>query len=259
MNPINPLENLAKMDYPGRVVLMGVNPEGLIFVGYVITGRSPSSQARKLVLSEINTEEPSIQVVPTAENLLRRNETSLLIYPAINIRGGIVVGNGQQTSSIPTNGLDDAVASLNFGLKNWTYEPDAPNFTPRITGCFAVRIPNRYTTNRVSYYLALSILKQGKGGSKELQIFEVPLLNGSGKLISTYTGENIDPLPSFRGEPLNFEVPWDNVEKAVNAVYEALAPKPRQQDFRVAVAGIYAKEHDFHSFHHFIRNRHDRG
>jgi IMP cyclohydrolase len=84
------------MAYPGRVVIIGKTPSGnLPFVVYCITGRSPSSQARRIVF-----EEARAVVRPTDDELLETGDPELLLYPAIMISQGIAVSNGRQTSSI---------------------------------------------------------------------------------------------------------------------------------------------------------------
>ena len=231
------LENLAKREYPGRVILAGVNPQGAIFICYAITGRSSSSQARKLVFSD----QPNmISVTPTDEEELKKGNPDLLVYPAIHFNPTsdlpphVVVSNGNQTRAIESflhrswemhNG--DPIVILRNALSTFEYEPDKPNFTPRISACCVY--PN----------IALSIVKRHPAGQAIRHYFEVPLIKSQGQFISTYTGENKDPLPSFRGEPSDFGLPWENLDSFVVEVYKALGPREgKPNDFRVAVAGV---------------------
>jgi IMP cyclohydrolase len=234
-------ENLAKMEYPGRVIVIGKSLEGDGIVMYAITGRSPSSQARLL---ERDRSKNRILVKPTDEETLKSGDPDLLIYPAIIIGEGIAVSNGKQTADInplfrekkqPTEILASA-------LKNWEYEPDEPNYTPRISGC-------------LFNGAALSIIKREDDGSVLRNYFEIPLIPGRGKMIATYTGINENPLPSFFGEPVDVGLPYPDAEKAAQAMYEALGPD-NEKDFRVAAVAVY---HDTQGAATIaIKNRHGR-
>lgn len=239
---VEELEALAKMEYPGRVIIIGESPEAHDVVLYAITGRSPASQARRL---KLNKRYQQIFVKPTDKKLLKKGNPDLLVYPAIYVRWkAIAVSNGKQTRDIKAYFETQAkpVNVLVSALYKWEYEPDS-NYTPRISGC---------AINGA----ALSIIKRGADGSAVKHYFEVPLIAGKGKMITTYTGVNENPLPSFKGEPLDVGLPWNNVEEAVDAMYDALGPKEGQPDFRVGVAGIYVKD-GFASIK--VKNRCDLG
>ena len=234
-------EDLARMEYPGRVIVIGTSPKGYGIVMYAITGRSPSSQARML---EIDADQTRILVKPTDEETLKSGDPDLLIYPAIIIGEGIAVSNGKQTADItplfkekkkPT----DILASA---LSGWSYEPDEPNYTPRISGC-------------LFNGAALSIIKRADDGSAMRNYFEIPLTPGRGRMIATYTGINENPLPSFAGEPVDVILSSDNADTAVAAFYEALGPADGGKDFRVAAAAVYRTTDG--SISAAIRNRHE--
>jgi IMP cyclohydrolase len=210
------------MEYPGRVIVIGMSPAGDQVVMYAITGRSPSSQARKLERAE-----DRILVKPTDEETLRSGDPELLIYPAIIIEKGIAVSNGKQTEDIPLrfSAAQRPIEVLDSALHRWEYEPDEPNYTPRISGC-------------VFNGAALSIIKRGDNGSAIREYFELPLIAGRGRMIATYTGTNLNPLPSFSGEPLEVGLPYRSADEAVTALYEALGPAGKN-DFRVAAATVY--------------------
>jgi len=221
------LDVLEKMDYPGRVIILGKSPNENDVAMYAITGRSPSSQARKL---EYDETEKILTVKPTEEKTLKTGNPDLLIYPAIMIKDGIAVSNGKQTSDIlPEFNLAsrlEAVQVLVASMKKWSFEDDGPIFTPRISGC----IYNGY---------ALSMIKRSASGSAEKHFFEFSPAPGSGKMIATYQGINADPLPSFSGEPYDIEIPFKNPDKACEALYNALGPKQGGNDFRVACACVF--------------------
>ncbi|MBU1201337.1 MAG: IMP cyclohydrolase [Nanoarchaeota archaeon] len=249
------LEALAEMEYPGRVIIIGKSTENHDVVLYAVTGRSTSSQERTIKMDEGMER---FEVQPFKEAKITDEQRALLEYPAImvkNFRSGIVVSNGKQTTDFVKRkhnkkflffGQNNAVQVLERALKNWSYEPDEPNYTPRISGCI---LPGS---------AALSIIKRSWDMKPEKHYFEVPLVNGKGKMIATYTGVNVNPLPSFQGEPINVNIQWFTARDAVEAMYEALAPKEGKPDFRVAVAGIYINRNQkFYDVNAHVKNRHE--
>jgi len=239
------LENLEAMEYPGRVIIIGKDNSGEnIIVIYAITGRSSSSQARKLIM-----EKGAVWTKPTDETILRRGNIDLLVYPAIYVVKGIAVSNGRQTEDIIEHLYQSQSPPevLRSALEHWDYEPDAPNFTPRISGCI---LPEEKA--------ALSIIKRASDGSSIKSIYEIPLISGRGKMITTYNGENQEPLPSFSGEPLDAGFEEQSVEDVAEAVYQALAPKKQGKDYRVAVACLFSKDLAENEYEVHIINRHER-
>ncbi len=125
------MDIVKSMVYPGRIIIIGTAPAGQRVVLYSITGRSPSSQARRL---EIDKQAGSIFVKPTDEQTLKTGNPDLLVYPAMiwDSHNGVAVSNGKQTRDVAnmlaadSNPLDVLVGSLS----SWEYEPDDPNFTP---------------------------------------------------------------------------------------------------------------------------------
>lgn len=218
------LKKVTTLEYPGRIIIMGKTPAGEHMALYAITGRSPSSQARKLV---IDGKKQVIDVVPTDEKTLKTGQVDLLIYSAFMYSKGFIIGNGKQTGGIST-AMDTslpAVEVLARGQRDWEFEHDEPNCTPRISGCI--------TTNT-----ALSIIKSAADGTSVRRYFEIPMIAGVGHMISTYTGENTNPLPSFRGEPVEVGLPFTTTQNAADTLYEALAPAEGKPDFRVAAAAV---------------------
>jgi IMP cyclohydrolase len=246
------LEEMARMDYPGRLIIMSRDISGdCDVVGYGLTGRSSSSQARKLVLSEDKTK---IFVEPTNyEQMLKDYKSGkvganpdLLIYLAIEIRNDcIAVSNGKQTSDISfwMRSRDSPKEVLERALTKWTYEPDAPNNTPRIAGVF--------TKNRA----ALAIIRRKKDGTEFRNYYRYDFKPGEGRLIATYTGVNLDPLPSFHFDPLEVRLAGKTPEEVCNNIYDALAPK-KALDFRIAVATVFQNRKDFSNVI-YVKNRHE--
>lgn len=239
------LEKLIEKDYPGRVIIIGSEKTGRnLVVLYAITGRSPSSQARKIEFSD-----HKFLVKPTDESILKTGNVDLLIYPAILLSDGISVSNGKQTDDIQAaaRGAENAVHVLETSLANWDYEPDVPTFTPRISGCI---LPSNNA--------AFSIIKRAEDGSAQREYFEIPLIPGQGKMISTYTGINKDPLPSFIGSPEDVFLTETSAEDMAAAAYEAMKPKETHYDFRVAVVCVYGDPMDNKRYTFSIINRIER-
>ncbi len=237
------LENLVSKEYPGRIIILGQDRDGRnAVVIYAITGRSPSSQARKLEHSQ-----DTIWVKPTDKKLLERGNIDLLIYPCVFcLSQGIAVSNGKQTVDVMAclGQGESAAEILAFALKNWDFEPDAPAYTPRISGCL---LPNRKA--------ALSLIRRGPDGEVLRNVYEFPLFAGKGKMIMTYRGGNLDPLPTFSGEPLDLEITGSSPQKVAEGIYEALKPENRQKDFRVAVACVFSSDMSSKKFRVHIINR----
>lgn len=239
------LKSLSKREYPGRVIILGKDKSGeKDVVIYAITGRSPSSQARKLEL-----ENDGIWAKPTDEEVLKKGNRDLLIYPAMFFYRGIVVSNGKQTIDIKASlgeGRDPAEI-LELALHNWDYEPDSPIFTPRISGCI---LPQKTP--------ALSIIRRGPDGSSIKNIYEIPLEAGKGKMITTYAGENRDPLSTFSEEPVDIEIEEEKADAMAEAVYNALEPEQGKKDFRVALACVFSSDVNSGEFEIYIINKYER-
>ncbi len=259
------LEKLAEMEYPGRFIIIGkdTNATKNNIVIYGITGRSESSQARTLEFDEKNN---LIFTKPSDEKKISEGIQSLLIYPAIIFlpeERGIAVSNGYQTNLINTlmknypnrNAgiaiLEDALTKshliydLKQGMIDVTcYEPDSPNFTPRISGCLKGR----------SAGLHLVVKEDGCFNKK---CWPVELEPGKGKLISTYTGENKNPLPSFQEKnPLDVEIFGKTPTEIAEIVYESIAPQ-NGADFRVSVAVAMQSSSTGKVIHHIINRYND--
>jgi IMP cyclohydrolase len=215
------------MEYPGRVIIIGQDPTGKnLVVIYAITGRSPSSQARKLTFQG-----NAIWAQPTDEKTIKMGNIDLLIYPSIFFSThGIAVSNGKQTSDIGSSlGLSqNPVEVLSHSLSRWDYEPDSPIFTPRISGCVLL-----------GKKAALSIIRRGPDGSSQRRYYDIPPKAGLGKMISTYAGVNRDPLPSFTEEPVEVEIQAQRADELAKIIYDALGPEMGKEDFRVSVACVY--------------------
>jgi IMP cyclohydrolase len=236
---------LSTLEYPGRLIVMGeVAGGGKAVIVYAITGRSPSSQARKLAHRD-----GGVWVQPTDEDVLKKGNIDLLVYPALLFgQAGVAVSNGKQTAAIQDALLAEAapVAVLSQALAAWDYEPDSPIYTPRISGCL------------VRGTAGLSIVRRGESGESLRSYFEVPFREGEGRFVSTYAGPNSDPLPAFEGEPRRIGLAGKTARETAEAVYEDLAPATAGKDFRVAVACVFVSLSDPGRIDLHIINRHER-
>jgi IMP cyclohydrolase len=232
--------------YPGRLIIIGQVKNGAdILAVYAITGRSASSQARKL-----EREGDTIWVKPTDRELLKKGNIDLLIYPSVFcLPQGLAISNGKQSVDVMAclGQGESAAEVLAFALKNWDYEPDAPTFTPRISGCI---LPNKS--------VALSLIKRAPDESTIRNIFEFSLIPGKGKMIMTYQGEKKDPLPSYIGEPEEIEIVGSSPQEVAENIYDSLAPKKGGEDFRVAVACSFSADISSGKFETHIINRSER-
>jgi len=240
-----PLAALKDMAYPGRLILIGLDRAAEhVIVGYAITGRSASSQARKLRLQA-----GSIWTKPTDEEVLRQGKTDLLVYRAIAIGKGIAVSNGRQTEDIfkALRAEGEPEDILRNALESWSCEPDAPHFTPRLAGCV---LPDAKA--------CLSILRKESRASEERAFYPWVLEPGRAKMIATYAGRVENPLPSFDRAPLDTTIAAPDARSLAEALYDALAPAPSAPDYRVAVACVFAPLGDFEDFDAAIINRNER-
>jgi len=237
--------SLATLEYPGRLIVIGMPAGGgKAAIAYAITGRSPSSQARKLIHRD-----GGIWVRPTDEETVKTGNVDLLVYAAVMIAdGGIAVSNGKQTADVARRirpGLGP-VSVLSSALAGWDFEPDAPIFTPRISGCLT------------GHEAGLSVVRRGPSGETLRNYFEVGLRAGEGRLVATYEGPNSDPLAAFRGEPRFVGLAGTTAAETAEAFYFDLAPPAGGKDFRVAVACVFADLAAPDKIAVHIINRHER-
>jgi IMP cyclohydrolase len=236
-------EIFSAKEYLGRIIIIGEDISGdNVVVIYVITGRSPSSQARRL-----EARPSGIWVNPLGEDVLKEGNVDWLVYPPILLSRGIAVSNGKQTADILAcfEQSQNPKDVLDRSLRHWEYEQDAPTFTPRISGCI---LPGKKA--------ALSLIKRAPDSSSIKSYYNIPLMPGNGKMIATYEGTNIDPLPSFSEEPVDIEIKEKTPKETARAIYNALKPGKGKKDFRVAVACVFSNNLGSDQYDISIINRH---
>lgn len=203
---------LAGNAYPGRGLMLGHSPDmkAAVLV-YFIMGRSQSSRNR---VFEQEGQELRIRIPGGPVG-----DSSLILYrPSARVGRQIILSNGDQTDSIQ-QALESG-GSFEAALRGRHFEPDAPHFTPRISGLLHLDLGEEAAIH-------LSILKTAdKVGSACIRhFFEYPALAGNGHFIHTYQGDE-SPLPSFTGEPIRVEVPADAASFA-RELWQSLNPHNR--------------------------------
>ncbi len=199
-------EALSASAYPGRGIILGANENGRAVIAYFIMGRSANSRNRIFMPQGdgLRTEafDPAKVVDP-----------SLIIYnPVRMLADSTIVTNGDQTDTI----FDHMVSGGSFetALATRSFEPDAPNYTPRISGIV--------TLKDKSFSYKLSILKSlgmPSGCARFFFDYDTPV-NGIGHFIHTYRGDG-SPLPSFEGEPERVVLSGD-IDRLTGDIWDAL-------------------------------------
>lgn len=187
-------EELKNNAYPGRGIIIGRSADGKKAVtAYFIMGRSENSRNRIFV-------EDGDGIRTQAFNPAKLTDPSLIIYSPVRVLGNkTIVTNGDQTDTVYA-GMDIQL-TFEQSLRARTYEPDAPNYTPRISGIMHLE--------NGGYNYAMSILKSDNGRPESSLRFTYAYENpiaGEGHFIHTYMRDG-DPLESFEGEPKRIAIP----------------------------------------------------
>ena len=201
MEKISLEQELKKNSYPGRGIIIGRSADGTKAVtAYFIMGRSENSRNRVFV-----TEGEGIRT--EAFDPSKLTDPSLIIYAPVRVLGNkTIVTNGDQTDTI-YEGLDRQL-TFEQSLRSREFEPDGPNYTPRISGVMHIE------NGKYSY--AMSILKSNNGNPDACLRYTYAYENaipGEGRFIHTYKCDG-NPLPSFEGEPKLVYIPNDMHEFA---------------------------------------------
>ena len=208
MKRISLMQDLKQNSYPGRGIVLGRTEDGAkAVIAYFIMGRSTNSRNRIFV-------EDGAGIRTQAFDPSKMVDPSLIIYSPVRVLGNTtIVTNGDQTDTI-YEGLEKGL-TFEQSLRSRTFEPDGPNFTPRISGEI-VLADGGFTYD-------MSILKSNNGDPEETLRFtfsyDCPKA-GEGHFIHTYQGDG-SPLPSFEGEPVPVEISGD-IDSFTKAVWENL-------------------------------------
>lgn len=191
--------------YPGRGIVLGKSKDGKkAVIAYFIMGRSANSRNR------IFEENDRGGIRTKAFDESKMEDPSLIIYnPVLKIDGKTIVTNGDQTDTIYDHMKEEFC--YHHALVTREFEPDAPNYTPRISG--VVKPNGDYN---------LSILKSNLGMPECVRyFFEYPAHPGMGHFIHTYEHDG-DPIPSFEGEPTPIEIDGSDIDAFTSTVWDNL-------------------------------------
>ena len=208
MNRVSLREELNSNAYPGRGIVLGRSADGSKAVAaYFIMGRSENSRNRVFV-------EDGEGIRTQAFDPAKLTDPSLIIYAPVRVLGNkTIVTNGDQTDTI-YEGMDHQM-TFEQSLRSREFEPDGPNYTPRISGIMHI--------DNGSYNYAMSILKSNNGDPSSCLRFtyayEKPAA-GEGRFIHTYMHDG-NPLPSFEGEPKLVDTKGD-IDEFTGLVWDSL-------------------------------------
>ena len=208
MDRLSLQQELRGNAYPGRGIIMGRTPDGTKAVAaYFIMGRSENSRNRIFV-----KEGEGIRT--QAFDPAKLEDPSLIIYAPVRVLGNkTIVTNGDQTDTI-YEGMDKQM-TFEQTLRSREFEPDGPNYTPRISGIMHIESGK--------YNYAMSILKSNHGDPASCCRYTFAYENpaaGEGHFIHTYQKDG-DPLPSFEGEPKLVEM-MDDMAAFTEMLWESL-------------------------------------
>lgn len=197
-------EKLSANSYPGRGIVLGQTADGKTSVAaYFIMGRSSNSRNRVFV------EEPD-GIRTEAFDPSKLEDPSLIIYHPVRQMGrGLIVTNGDQTDTI-LEFLERGLP-MEQALRTREFEPDGPNWTPRISGLLS---PDG------SYKLSILKSADAEGTACVRQTFEYPGLPGIGHFLHTYVCDG-NPIPTFQGEPERVVIAGD-LDTFTEALWESL-------------------------------------
>jgi len=211
------LRALAANLYPGRGIVVGMEEKsGAIVQLYWIMGRSDSSRNR------IFTETDGKVMTDYADPSKVKGDASLIIYQAM---GYVAIGqpasyihvvsNGHQTETVLEMFEDEITENLAYTLADWSYEPDAPNYTPRITA------EAGYFPGQTPYFQMVLLRKSMLSDACERFLFNFGgFYPGIGHCLTTYLGDG-NPLPSFQGEPYPLPLKG-NIDELAETFWAAL-------------------------------------
>lgn len=204
----NDLTELLKSNtYPGRGIVVGKTADGTkAAVAYFIMGRSENSRNR---IFEENGQD--VTIYPYDPSLVE--DPTLIIYSPIRVfENNLIVTNGDQTDTIYDFVKDGG--DFTAALETREFEPDAPNFTPRISSML--------TFDEQDFVYQMSILKSAdeKGTKCNRYTFKYASLDGLGHFIHTYNCDG-NPIPTFTGEPERVEI-CNDIDEFTNGIWNSL-------------------------------------
>ncbi len=209
MEKLSIIKELQENAYPGRGILVGKSADGKrAVIAYFIMGRSENSRNRVFV-------EDGDGIRTQAFDESKLVDPSLIIYAPVRVLGNkTIVTNGDQTDTIYE--LMNNQLTFEQALRTREFEPDAPNYTPRISSIVK--------TGENGFNFAISILKSANGDPSSCQRYTFSYnnpLSGEGRFIHTYKCDG-NPLPSFEGEPKLVEMGSEDIDEFADKLWQAL-------------------------------------
>lgn len=209
MELLNLAAELATNSYPGRGIVVGKSADAkYAVIAYFIMGRSANSRNR--VFTPLDG-----GIITEAADPSKLEDPSLIIYAPVRVLGKkTIVTNGDQTDTI-YNGMTEGEGFAK-SLRKRTFEPDAPNFTPRISALLKVK------DGDMSY--KMSILKSNDGNAESVErfFFEYPQpVAGEGRFLHTYRCDG-NPIPSFFGEPERVRLGDEDIDTFAKMLWNSL-------------------------------------
>ncbi len=218
--PAENLEALRQNSYPGRGMVLGTSASdlGIAIQIYWIMGRSSDSRNRVFVSNGHG-------LSTKAADPSKVKDPSLIIYDAMGYaHGHCVVSNGHQTNPVVSALAANTQISLLEALRDWTYEPDKPNYTPRITGVTSFDYKGNHCA-RIAILRKTNPLGEDNYCTK-IEYSYPPIAGGEGVCITTYLRDG-NPLPSFQGEPYLVPIVGENPDQVARMFWELLNPDNR--------------------------------
>ena len=203
----NPEQLLAGNPYPGRGIILGMTPDGKRAVAaYFIMGRSENSRNR--IFAERNGE-----IFTEPFDASKVEDPSLIIYAAVRrFENHLIVTNGDQTDTV-WEGLK-AGKTFAASLESRCFEPDAPNFTPRISGL------ETFGDGCFTYQMNILKSADAEGTACNRYTYDYAPLPGLGHFLHTYVTDG-NPIPTFQGEPERMAMD-DSIDDFTDEVWNAL-------------------------------------
>ncbi|MBQ4044189.1 MAG: IMP cyclohydrolase [Clostridia bacterium] len=203
----NLAELLASNVYPGRGIVAGKSADGKnAVIAYFIMGRSENSRNRIFV-------EKDNAVYTHPYDASKVQDPSLIIYaPIRQYENNLLVTNGDQTDTV-YEGLA-AGKSFSDALKARCFEPDGPNFTPRISAMLT------FADGDFTYQMSILKSADAEGSACNRYTFDYAPLAGLGHFLHTYNCDG-NPIPTFTGEPERVTIP-DDIDAFTNSIWESL-------------------------------------
>ncbi len=200
-------ELLSNNTYPGRGIIIGKSEDGKKAVtAYFIMGRSENSRNRVFI-------EQGDEVIIHPFDASKVEDPSLIIYSPIRVyENNLIVTNGDQTDTV-FDGLKSGM-SFEEALTQREFEPDAPNFTPRISGMIT------FDENDFTYKMNILKSADAQGTACNRYNYAYNALSGLGHFIHTYVCDG-NPIPTFQGEPERVFIPSD-IDEFTEAIWSTL-------------------------------------